>query len=79
MDAGERRRQTNGQAQKASHIEWLFPVSFKNPVQGLTARIGNNQDCPPLLAREGERLGRPGGFEFGCEGVFVFKSSQTFR
>ena len=73
----ERRCQVNGKAQKTRQIERLLPVPLKNAVERLTARVGENQDCPPFVTRERQRLGRPRGIKFGCERVFVLKASQT--
>ena len=54
-----------------------LPVPLKNAVERLTARVGENKDCPSFVACERQRLGRPRGLKFGCERVFVLKASQT--
>src|SRR5258708_2609074 len=58
-------------------LERLRRVKFQNAVERLTARVGENKDCPSVVKRERQRLGRPRGLKFGCEGVFVLKASQT--
>jgi hypothetical protein len=73
----ERRCQVNRKAKKAHQIERLLPVRRKNAVERLTARVGENKDCPPFVTRERQRLGRPRGLKFGCERVFMLKASQT--
>ena len=73
----ERRCQVNGKAQKTLQIERLFSVPLKNAVERLTARVGENKNCPAFVSRERHGLGRPSGLKFGCERVFVFKASQT--
>jgi hypothetical protein len=47
----------------------------KNDVQRLTAGVGENKDCPSFLTRERQRLGRPRGFKFRCERVFMLQAS----
>jgi len=79
MDVAERRSQANREVQKTSHIEWLFPVLIQNVVEELTAGIREYKNCLALVARKCERLSRPGGIQFRCKGVFVFKSSQILR
>jgi hypothetical protein len=78
----ERRCQINGNVQKTRQIERpvlapLKPVPLRNAVEGLTARVGENQDSPSFVTGERQRLGRPRGLQFGCERVFVLKASQT--
>ena len=53
------------------------PVSLQNTVERLTARVGENQDCPPFVTHEPQRLHRARGLQFGCEGVFVFESPHA--
>ena len=53
------------------------PVPFKNAVERLTARVGENKECPSFVTCEGQRLGRPRGLKFGCERVFVVEASQN--
>jgi hypothetical protein len=52
-------------------------VPPSNAVERLTARVGKNKNCPSLVTRERQRLGRPRGLKFGCERVFLLKASQT--
>src|SRR5579863_1509440 len=73
----DRRCQVNGKTQKADEIERLHSVPLKNAVERLTARVGENKDCPPFVTRQSQRLGRPRGLKFGCERVFVLQSPQT--
>jgi hypothetical protein len=58
-------------------IERLRPLLLQNMVERLTAWVGENKDGPPIMTRDLERLGRPCGIQFGCERVFVLKTSQT--
>jgi hypothetical protein len=58
-------------------IERLHPAPLKNAVERLAARVGENKECPSVMKRESQRLGRPPGLKFGCKGVFVLKASQT--
>ena len=69
--------QVNGKRQKTRQIERLLPVPLKNAVERLTARVGENKDCPSFGTRERQRLGRPRGLKFGCERVFVLQPPQT--
>src|SRR5579863_7703649 len=73
----DRRCQVNGKTQKADEIERLHSVPLKNAVERLTARVGENKDCPPFVTRQRQRLGRPRGIKFGCERVFVLQLPQT--
>ena len=77
VGVAERRCQVNGKAQKVRQIERLFPIPLQNAVERLTARIGENEDCPSFVTRERQRLGRPRRLKFGCERVFVLEASQT--
>jgi hypothetical protein len=52
-------------------------VPLKNAVERLTARVGENKDCPSFVTRKRQRHGRPRGLKFACERVFVLKASQT--
>ncbi len=79
MDLAECRRQANSDALEASQIERLPVVSFKNPIQWLTARILEYEDRPPFVTCERQGLGRPRGIEFGCERVFVLEPLETLR
>ena len=77
VGVAERRCQANGKAQKASQIERLLLVPLEDAVERLTARVRENQDRPPFVTRERQRLGRPRGLKFGCERVFVFEPPET--
>ena len=79
MDVADRRRQVNAKAQKTRQVERLLPVLLQNMVERLTAWVGENKDGPPIVTRDLERLGRPCGIQFGCERVFVLKTSQALR
>ena len=54
-------------------------VPLKNPIQGLTARVPEYEDRPPLMTRERQRLGCPRGIEFRCKRVFVLEPPETLR
>jgi hypothetical protein len=73
----ERRYEVNCEAQKTTQIEWLLPVPLKNTVERLTARVGENEDCPSFVTRQRQGLGRPRGLKFRRERVFVLKALQT--
>jgi hypothetical protein len=45
--------------------ERVLPVPLQNEVERLTARVGENKDCPPFVTRQSQRLGRPCGLKFG--------------
>jgi hypothetical protein len=77
VGTAERRCQANRDSQESGQIERLVPFPLKNAVERLTARVGENKDCPSFVTRERQRPGRPRGFKFGCERVFVLKASQT--
>jgi hypothetical protein len=82
MDAAERRCHANCERQKSNWIERLClvllkVVPLKNAVERLSARVGENQDCPSFVAAECNGLGRPRGLKFGCQRIFVFEASQT--
>jgi hypothetical protein len=83
VDLAECFRQANGDAQDARQIERLtvipLKVPLKNPIQGLTARVGEDQDRPPFVTSERQRLGCPCGIEFGCERVFVLEAPESLR
>jgi hypothetical protein len=45
-----------------------LPVaSFKNPIQGLTARVFEYEDRPSFVTTESQRPDCPSGIEFGGE------------
>ena len=67
MDLTECSCQPNGGAKEASQVERLPLVTFKNPIQRLTARVLEYEDRPPFVTSNGQRLGRPRGIEFGCK------------
>jgi hypothetical protein len=71
--------QPNGGAKEASQVERLPLATLKNPIQRLTARVFENEDHPPFVTGNGQRLGRPRGIEFGCERVFVLEPSNALR
>jgi hypothetical protein len=76
----ERRRQADCKLQEMGRINWLVlallkPVPIENAVQGLSARVGENKDCPSFVSRERHGLGRPGGLKFRCEREFVLQAS----
>jgi hypothetical protein len=75
----ERRRQVNGKPEETRQIERPLPVLLQNAVERFTAWVSKNKDCPPIMTRDLERLGRPCGIKFGGEHVFVLKTSQTLR
>src|SRR5580698_1317998 len=75
VSVAERRCQVSGKAQKMHQIERLLLALLKNAVERLAARVGENQDCPPFLTRERQRLGSPRGLQFGGERVFVLEAS----
>jgi len=82
MDAAERRCHANCERQKSNRIERLClvllkAVPLKNAVERLSARVGENQDCPSFVAGECNGLGRPRGLKLGCQRVFVLEASQT--
>jgi hypothetical protein len=77
MDVAERRRHANRKSQEPRHIECFLPVPSENAVERFAARVGENKDRPPFVARERQRFGRPPGLKFGRERVFVLKASQT--
>jgi hypothetical protein len=52
MDLAECGRQANGDAQEASQVERLPLVPFKNPIQGLTARVLEYEDGTPFVTSE---------------------------
>jgi hypothetical protein len=79
MNFADCRRQANGDAKEAGQIERLPLVTLKNPIQGLTARILENEDRPACVMSERQRPGCPGGIEFGCERVFVLGPPETLR
>ena len=79
MDLTESSCQTKGGAKEASQVERLPLVTLKNPIQRLTARVLEYEDRPAFVTSNGQRLGRPHGIEFGCEGVFVLKPPDTLR
>jgi hypothetical protein len=79
MDLAECCRQANGDAQEASQVERLPLVPFKNPIQGLTARILEYEDRPPFVTSKRQRLGCPRGIEFGCERVFVLEPPESLK
>jgi hypothetical protein len=57
----------------------LSSVPFKNPIQGLAARILEYEDRPPFVTSERQRPDGPRGIEFGCECVFVLERPETLR
>ena len=61
---------------RSDEIERLL-VPLQNAVERLTARVGENEDCPPLVTRQCDRLRRPRGLKIGCERVFVLQPPQT--
>jgi hypothetical protein len=71
--------QANSDAQDAGQIERLPLVPLKNPIQGFTARIVEDKDCPPFVTSERQRLGCPPGLKFGCERVFVLEPPQALK
>jgi hypothetical protein len=73
MDVAERCRQTNGDGQEASQIERLPLPPFKDAIQGLTTRVLEYENRPPLVTQERQRSGCPCGIEFGRERVFVLQ------
>jgi hypothetical protein len=77
VDLAECCRQANGDTQDTSQIEQLAPL--KNQIKGLTARVHEYEDRPPLMTSERQGLGCPFGIEFGCERVFVLKPPETLR
>jgi hypothetical protein len=54
-------------------------VPLKNKIQGLTTRVLEYEDRPPLVTSERQRPGCPRGIEFGRERVFVLEPSETLR
>src|SRR6266481_6560302 len=79
VDLAECLRQTNGDAQKARQIERLPLIPFKNPIQGLTARVLEYEERPPFVTSERQRPGCPCGIEVGCKRVFVLQPPETLR
>jgi hypothetical protein len=79
MNLADGRRQANGDAQEASHVERLSLVLLKNPIQKLTTRILKYEDRPPLMTSERERLSSPRLIKFGCERVFVLEPPNILR
>jgi hypothetical protein len=79
MDLAECCRQANGDVQEASQVKRLSLVPFKNPIQGLTARVLEYEDRPLFVTCERQRLDCPRGIEFGCERVFVLEPPKTLR
>jgi hypothetical protein len=79
MDFAECYSQTNGYVQEASQIEWFPLLPLKDPVQGLPAGIGQDEDRPPFVTSERQRLGCPGGIELDGERVFVLEPPETLR
>jgi hypothetical protein len=75
VDLAECYRQANNDAQHPGQIEWLTAiphrVPLKNPIQGLTARVGEYENRPPFVTSERQRLGCPRRIEFRCKRVFV--------
>jgi hypothetical protein len=67
MDLAKCCRQSDSDTQGAGHIERLPVVSFKNPIQRLTARIFEYEDGPTFVKTESQRPGCPSGIEFGGE------------
>jgi hypothetical protein len=54
MDLAKCRRQANSDAKDAGQIERLSPIPLKNPPQGFTARIFEDENRPPLVTSEPE-------------------------
>src|SRR5216683_1299137 len=52
MDLAECGRQANSDGQEASQVERFPLVPFKNPIQGLTARVLEHEDRPPFVTSE---------------------------
>jgi hypothetical protein len=77
MDLAESFRQANGDAQDASQIERLSLAPLQDQVQGLTARVREDQDRPPFVTSECQRLSCPCRIEFRCEREFVLEPSKT--
>ena len=77
MDVAERRRHANRKSQEPRHVECLLPVPIENAVERFAARVGENKDCAPFMARERQGPDRPCGIKVGCERVFVLKASQA--
>ena len=46
-------------------------------IQGLTSRVFEDEDRPPFVTSERQRLGCPCGIEFGCERVFVLEAPDS--
>ena len=67
MDLAKCCRQADSNTQDAGHIERLPAALFKNPIQRLTAWVFEYEDRPPFVTAESQRLGCPGGIEFGGE------------
>ena len=62
----KRRRQTDGNAQKASQIERLSLVLLNDLIQGFTTWILKNEDRSSLVTSQRDRLSCPCRIEFGC-------------
>ena len=71
MDVTDCFCQPNGGAKEASQVERLPLVTLKNPIQRLTARVLEQENRPPFVTSNGQRLGSPRGIELGCERIFV--------
>jgi len=63
--------------EKAGQIERLTLRLLDDPIQGFTARILENEDRPPLVTSEGERLSRPCRVEIRRQRIFVFEPPET--
>src|SRR5580658_5218337 len=77
MDVDERGGQVDRKAQETGRISRQLAVALEDAVERLTARVGENKDCPSFVTRERQRPGRPLGLKLGCQRVFVLKASQT--
>jgi hypothetical protein len=79
MDLTECYRQANSDAKDAGEIERLPLIPLNNPIQVLTARVFEDENRPPFVTSERQRLGCPRGIELHRERVFVLKPLETLR